>query len=272
MVDEKEAVLATVQKFLDSISSRQPPFSEALEHVLLDGWCVLSHPDEFWVGRFKDLVPRIEEKVTKTFGDLASKFEERLAEPGPEVWIHEDLAAVWAGYQVVFDNKEITRGINAFGLHKTADGWKISGVADTQLPEGPEQSPILQTVNPEVMKPIDYLLDNMTEGNWDKILSVFVTGSGITNSRRKDNMLFTSTWPELLVRLKGIIDKSPSEIRELLFDVEMRICGDFAFAWTPFVIDINGQTVNKGVNIFTLVRKEGEWIISGAQDTSMPVQ
>ncbi|PKK52776.1 hypothetical protein CI102_3587 [Trichoderma harzianum] len=84
-------------------------------------------------------------------------------------------------------------------------------------------------------------------------------------------MLFTSTWAELLERLKGIIDKSPSEIRELLFDVETRICGDFAFAWTPFVIDINGQTVNKGVNIFTLVRKEGGWIISGCQDTSMPV-
>ncbi|KAL6696867.1 hypothetical protein J3F84DRAFT_310397 [Trichoderma pleuroticola] len=272
MADEKEAALATVQKFLNSISLRQPPFSEALEDVLPDGWCVLSHPDEFWVGRFKDLVPRIEEKVTKSFGDLASKFEERLAEPGPEVWIHEDLAAVWAGYGVYVDNKEISRGINLFGLHKTADGWKISGVADTQLPEGPERSPVLQTVSPEVMKPIDYFLDNMTKGDWDKIPSVLVMDSGITNSRRKDNMLRTSTWAELLVILKGIVDKSPIEIRELLFDVETRICGDFAFAWTPFVIDINGQTVNKGVNIFTLVKKEGEWIISGCQDTSLPVE
>ncbi|KAL7952148.1 hypothetical protein V8C34DRAFT_310321 [Trichoderma compactum] len=101
------------------------------------------------------------DKVTKSFGDLSSKFEERLAEPGPEVWIHEDLAAVCAGYQVYVDNKEISRGINLFWLHETADGWKISGVADTQLPEGPERSHVLQTVGPEVMKPIDYFLDNI---------------------------------------------------------------------------------------------------------------
>ncbi|KAL7907292.1 hypothetical protein GGI35DRAFT_455935 [Trichoderma velutinum] len=268
MAAEKAAVLTTVQKFLSSISLRQPPFSEALEYVLPDGWCVLSHPGDFWVGRFRDLVTRIEERLN----GLSGKFEERLAEPGPEVWVHEDLAAVWAGYQTYVDNKETSRGINLFGLHKTADGWKISGLADTELPEDPELPPVSQTFNPEVMKPINYFLDHMTLRDWDKIPSVLVTGSGITNSRRKDNMLKSATWPELMERLKAIIDNSPSEIREPLFDIETRICGDFAFCWTPFAIEIDGQRVNKGVNIFTLIKKEGGWIISGAQDTSMPIQ
>ncbi|KAH8913030.1 hypothetical protein BR93DRAFT_955449 [Coniochaeta sp. PMI_546] len=273
MADEKATILDTVQNFMTSISLRRPPFSEAYKYVLPDAWCVLSHPDEAWVARIGETITRVEGKVAKVLEGGAKEFRERVTEPGPEVWVHEDLGAVWAGYQVSVDGKEVSRGINLFGLHRTPDGWKISGIADTQAEPGSELEPISKVAGSELMRPIDHFLQCLTDHEWDKIWSNLSSEGGITNSRRSMGLLQSSTWPELIEKLTSLLESGPPGVmQEVLFDVEARVCGDFAFVWAPFVININGQTTDKGVNIFTMLRKDDKWTISGCQDTSMPTQ
>lgn len=273
MADDKTAILDTVQKFMSSISLTRPPFTEASEYILPEAWCVLSHPDEQWVARLGDTMARIENKVTKILDGGAKEFRETVTEPGPEVWVHEDLGAVWAGYQVSVDGREVSRGVNIFGLHRTPSGWKISGIADTQAETGSELEPVLKVAGEDVMRPVDVFLQGLTDHDWDIMLSTLVSEGGITNSRRSMGVLQSSTWPELIERLKSLLEGSPpGAMQEVLFDVEARVCGGFAFLWAPFVIKANGQTVNKGVNIFTLLRKGEGWVISGCQDTSMPTQ
>ncbi|OIW32723.1 hypothetical protein CONLIGDRAFT_630348 [Coniochaeta ligniaria NRRL 30616] len=273
MADDKAAILDIVQKFMTSISSKRPPFTETYEHVLPDAWCVLSHPDEFWVARIGATITRIEGRVGKLLDSGAKEFRERVTEPGPEIWVHEDLGAVWAGYQVSVDGKEVSRGINLFGLHRTPDGWKISGIADTQVKPGTELEPVSTVAGPDLMGPIDSFLQCLTDHDWDKIPSSLLGEGGITNSRRGMGILQSSTWPELIEKLRSMMENSPpGMMQEVLYDVEARVCGSFAFVWAPFKININGQTVDKGVNIFTMFRKENGWVISGCQDTSMPTQ
>ena len=249
-----------------SISLTRPPFAEASNHLLPNGWCVLSHPDEAWIGRIGETITRVEGKVAALLEQGAKEFQERVTEPGPEVWVYKDLGAVWAGYQISVDGREVGRGVNLFGLHRKTEGWKISGIADTQAKLGAELEQISKVAPPSLMAPIDDFLQSMTNHKWEKMLSYCLRGGGITNSRRSMDLLVSSTWPELIARLKSMMDGSPPRlVYEILFDIEARVCGNIGFLWTPFKMDTSGQTTNKGVNIFTLVP------ISGCQDTSMPI-
>jgi hypothetical protein len=220
-----------------------------------------------------DTIARVEGKVAKILDGGAKEFKESLTGPGPEIWVHEDLGAVWVGYQISVDGKEVSRGINLFGLHRTPSGWRISGIADTQVKPGSELEPVSKVASPDLLGPINHFLQCLTDHDWDGMQSHLWSGGGITNSRRSRGMLQSSTWPELIGRLKSVTENIPPGVmQEVLFDVEARVCGDFAFVWAPFVININGKTVDKGVNIMTMLKKEDEWVMSGCQDTSMPTQ
>jgi ketosteroid isomerase-like protein len=60
--------------------------------------------------------------------------------------------------------------------------------------------------------------------------------------------------------------KSGITIQEKLHDVQVRRHGDMASVWAPFVVEINGAPRHEGVNAFTLLRREGRWMLSGCQD------
>ncbi|KAL1873442.1 hypothetical protein VTK73DRAFT_987 [Phialemonium thermophilum] len=273
MADDKAAILGTVQQFFSSLS-RRPPFTEAaLEYALPDAWCVNTHPGGSSLVRIKEMIRQIEEQVVMSLNGGAKEFQETLDAPDPEVWVHEDMAAVWTGYRALLDGKEVNGGIMLFSLHRTPTGWKISGTANTKPAPGGVLPPVTREARPDVVEPVDQFLQHMTKHEWDGFRSKLSREGGITNSRRSMGMLKTSTWDELVEMIKAASAKSPpGTIYELLHDVEARVCGDFAFLWTPFVIEVQGHVENKGVNIFTMVREGGKWIIAGCQDTSMPTE
>lgn len=270
MDEDKTAALVSVRSFLALISKTRPPFAEARKLILPEAFCVYSHLDELWVNRLDKTMDKIEAEVFTAL-DINKEFREELAEPGPEVWIHDDFATVWTGHHTFVDDKKVAYSLKLFSLHKTADGWKISGIADTQEKGGSRFPPVSKVVTTEVMEPINLHLDSLEHKNWGSSITSCLVGSGVTNSRRSTGMLFSSTWPQLLDRIKGVYAQVPVGVAlaEILYDVEVRIWGDFAFAWTPFLIKRNGQTINKGVNAFTLLKMDSGWIITGCQDTSM---
>ncbi|MEM7739614.1 MAG: hypothetical protein AAF225_02290 [Pseudomonadota bacterium] len=71
-------------------------------------------------------------------------------------------------------------------------------------------------------------------------------------------------WLEGLAGLEGVIV-------ELYWDPKVEISPvGLAHAWVPYVVEANGERIHCGIDAFTLVRREGGWIISGLYDTRDP--
>ncbi|KAJ7268171.1 hypothetical protein B0H12DRAFT_1097369 [Mycena haematopus] len=265
--DDSTAILATVQDFVAALSHNPPAESQAQTHVLPDSFALLSHPDEFRQTRLAQMVTDTCAKIAHMLETGATSVEEVIVEPGPEVWVHANLAAVWAGYSVRIDGVERARGVNAISLlNVPGEGWKISGAADTQWAADAPSPP---ADDEGLMKPIEAFFEHLKKREWEGMVSVVIPGGGVTLSRPPAAPMFL-TFPELFERLKAITDAAPpgTVLEEPIFDVQTRSIGDLGFAWTPCVTTANGVLRSKGTNIFTLLKRDGRWIITGIQDTA----
>jgi ketosteroid isomerase-like protein len=54
----------------------------------------------------------------------------------------------------------------------------------------------------------------------------------------------------------------PGKITERGFDPEVRVNGPVAMVWYPYDLYINGKWSHCGVDVFTLIRTEGQWRIA----------
>ncbi|KAJ7350058.1 hypothetical protein DFH08DRAFT_958983 [Mycena albidolilacea] len=253
----KAAALRTVQNFVAALSNNPPLESEAQSYVLPSSFALLSHPtaNEFRQTRLAQMVSNTSAKITRTLEAGASSVEEVLVAPGPDIWVHSDLAAVWAGYSVRVDGVERARGVNAVSLlNVPGEGWKISGTADTQwMPDAPPP-------------PAD---NDEDEDEAEHILSPILPGGGATHSRPPAVRIF-ETFPELVERVKRIMEAAPpgTVFEEPIFDVQTRRIGELGFVWAPFITTMDGVLRSRGVNVFTLLKMEGKWVITGIQDTA----
>ena len=66
-----------------------------------------------------------------------AQLDERIWDP--VVQIDDHLATVWVRYELLVDGELSHCGVDAFQLFKSAAGWKIFQVADTQRREGCEK-------------------------------------------------------------------------------------------------------------------------------------
>lgn len=132
---EEKAVLAVVQRLFDAMAARD---SAAALSVLL--------PE----GRYFSVR---ENGAQVTVGGTSHKeFAERLASgkgqmlermSSPQVLVHGRIAVVWTPYDFHRDGKYSHRGVDAFQLVKTAEGWKIASFMYTI--EGLTLPPAAQT-------------------------------------------------------------------------------------------------------------------------------
>lgn len=131
---EREAVLATVQQFLDAMAERNA--EKARPVVFPEG--------RFFSIRHKDGAPvirsfTIEEDIGK-WATLDEAYLERIW--NAEVRIHGNLATVWTPYDFHRDGRFSHCGIDAFDLLKTADGWKLTGGVYTVETESCPECPL----------------------------------------------------------------------------------------------------------------------------------
>jgi len=127
-------------------------------------------------------------------------------------------------------------------------------------------------VTPGIMAPINEMFDIIRKRDWTQLHSVLLSGGGMTHFTAGEP-LRQLTWPDFVVGLGGVIDTIPREVdvHEKAHDVEARVCGDMAFVWTPFVVEFDGIVKQKGINLWSLLKRDGKWLISGCQDTGKPV-
>ena len=58
-----------------------------------------------------------------------------------------------------------------------------------------------------------------------------------------------------------------ADFEERRFDGRSEVTGDLATGWMPYDFYIDGEWSHCGVDLFTLVRVDGEWLISSLQYT-----
>jgi len=263
--DDKQEVLAAANGFLKCVSNNKPPFLGTLKYILPDSYAVLSHPDELIQCTLGEFVIRLEEAATKIYESGATSVKISLIEPGPEVWVANRLAAVWANYSFQVDGQEKLCGVYAFTLFKREDGWKIGAIADTQWKAGEKAPPLQDEATPEIMAPILQMVDLLNEERWDEVMGPMLPGGGATYSRYPHTLL-TPLWPEFYSKMRIMLEKSSGYVEQKLMNWEVRIAGELGFVWTPFTVTVDGNLKVVGFNIFTMLKRDSKWLISGCQD------
>ena len=129
--DEKDAVVATVQKLFDAMSAHD---SEAAKAVVIPEGRLYATRD----GR------AISASTLEQFAARLSTMKEPMLERmwNPTVLIRGSIAQVWAEYDFHLNGKFHHCGIDSVSLVKGTDGWKIAGIVYTSETSGCAPSPL----------------------------------------------------------------------------------------------------------------------------------
>ena len=130
----EEAVLATVQGFFDTLSTKD--IDRARELLVPEG--------RFFSVRIVDGEKIVRSSTNEEFLENLGKAEGEWLERmwHPEVRIRGDLATVWTPYDFYLDGEFSHCGFDAFNLMKIDDRWKITGGSYTVEREGCPASPL----------------------------------------------------------------------------------------------------------------------------------
>jgi hypothetical protein len=116
--EDEEAVLATLLALFDAISNRD---EAVIREILMpEGTSTHVRDDKILHARFEDLPGRW------TAGTVRA--EERIGEP--LIRVDENIAMVWAPYDVYVDGEAHHWGTNIISFCKQDERWRISGIAD----------------------------------------------------------------------------------------------------------------------------------------------
>jgi Putative lumazine-binding len=122
--DEKD-VLAAVQKTFDGMAANDAArilssmTADARLYGVRNG-APYAMPAEQWATRIASIKSQFIERFTKA----------------PTVSIHGALANVWGEYEFLRDGKFGHCGVDSFNLLKTAEGWKVAAILDTEETTG----------------------------------------------------------------------------------------------------------------------------------------
>lgn len=131
---DRDAILATVQKFFDTMASRDV---EAARSLLIPEGRMFAVVDGKTPVTFRS---RALQEHLDSMGTRKEHFRERFW--NPEVRIQGPIAVVWTPYDFWIDGKFSHCGVDAFDLVKTPEGWKISGGVYTVQRDGCPPSPL----------------------------------------------------------------------------------------------------------------------------------
>jgi hypothetical protein len=128
---EEKSVIATVQKFFDSMAAHDPEAARAL--IVPDGRVM-------GVGEKRTTNISQEEFAARLGTTKASAYLERMW--NPKVLIRGSIATVWAEYDFHLDGKFTHCGIDSFSLVKSGGTWKVAGIVYTVETTGCAPSPL----------------------------------------------------------------------------------------------------------------------------------
>jgi hypothetical protein len=121
--DERD-VLAVVQRLFDAMRSRD---TSAMRAVLDSGARLVTTA-------VRNGQPVMRGGTIDGFIASVGRAQQALDERtySPEVRVDDNLATVWTGYTFFFGGRFSHCGVDSFQLARTASGWRIIAIADTQ--------------------------------------------------------------------------------------------------------------------------------------------
>ncbi len=125
--NEKEMVIAKVQQFFDILASKDT--SNADNVIYKKGFALSVRENKDAKGEEKIVRYRGFDTFAEELAKTKNQFKEVMS--NPTVLIHKEVAVVWAPYKFYVDGKYSHKGVDAFTLIKTGEGWKIASVAYT---------------------------------------------------------------------------------------------------------------------------------------------
>ena len=131
---EEQAVLAVVNRLFDAMRAGDSAAVRAIVDPRAALFRVLPR------GGVPTFVPDSIEAFVRAVGrPHAEVWDERTA--NEHVHIDAGLATVWADYWFFVGDRLSHCGVDSFQLYKSADGWKLASIADTQRREGCPPAP-----------------------------------------------------------------------------------------------------------------------------------
>ncbi|MCX4163610.1 MULTISPECIES: nuclear transport factor 2 family protein [Paraburkholderia] len=113
------------------------------------------------------------------------------------------------------------------------------------------------------LKTIQDFLDGIQARDKEAMLRLVLPDGGATLLRNGQ---------PLHMSMRAVIERiefdAAIEMIESIHDPLVLIDSDIAMAWTPYEFHMNGALHHLGTNIFTLLRRNGRWLISGVADYS----
>lgn len=274
---KKTTVLATLNSYFNALSNTAPPLTAARGMVISDAARAIQPgtgmlPSFYTMSQTLDV---LEDRIRQT-----PVIAENFVDPEPEVWVYDDLAFVFTGSEQSVNSVGQRRGVHVFIMLKNPElgddeGWKIAGVTTVARTMDEELPSVVRDADSEValvaVEPVRRLLGAFSRQDWEAVAGVFHANMGATLSQ--------GSWPPFTVNLESLIDRLKAVIAsfpvgatfpEVIHDVEMRVCGDLAVIWAPFVVVVGGAVCSRGVSVFRTIKLGGEWKIVGFTDTSRP--
>ena len=124
-------VVAAVQKLFDAMSAHDSDAARAV--ILPEGRLVSANADG-----------KVSSRTLEEFAGRLSAIKGQMLERiwNPKIFIRGRIAHLWAEYDFHLNGKFHHCGVDSISLVKSADGWKITGIEDTNETTGCTPSPL----------------------------------------------------------------------------------------------------------------------------------
>ncbi len=113
---------------------------------------------------------------------------------------------------------------------------------------------------------IDRLFDGMRKADSASLKTVFTPTARLQTVVNKQGVVSVGDSP-IASFISSVGKAKPGVLDERLASMDVKIDGELAIVWTPYVFYLQGQKNHCGVNAFTLVKLNGIWQIQGIIDT-----
>ena len=118
-----------------------------------------------------------------------------------------------------------------------------------------------------VQTTIKMMFDGMRKSDSTQVKNTFMPGASLqTIAKNKEGEVTVRN--EDIGKFAASVVKYPAfTLDERLSKMEIKLDGELATAWTPYVFYLQDKKSHCGVNAFTLVRVSGNWKIQSIIDT-----
>jgi hypothetical protein len=117
----------------------------------------------------------------------------------------------------------------------------------------------------EVIATIERIFDGMKEADSAKVRSGFADGARFASAAEVEGR--PTVRYQTVDGWIAAIAASGGTWEERIYDVEVRVDGDMAFAWVPYTFLRAGEISHCGVNSIALLRSGGRWLVTQLSDT-----